>query len=71
VGVDAGELPAHDTATVAAALVGALGEALVGPLADPAPTDQDALVATLVKLCTDAVPRHEEVARGRRLVAHA
>ena len=31
-GVAAGELRPHDTRTVAAALVGALGEALVGPL---------------------------------------
>lgn len=38
-GVAAGELPAQDAAVVAAALVGAIGEALAGPLggrADPA-----------------------------------
>ncbi len=70
-GVDSGELPPHDTATVAAALVGALGEALVGPLADPSPRDHDALVATLVQLCTDAIPR-KEAPYGRRLAqAHA
>src|SRR5918992_2702871 len=34
-GVREGELRPHDSATVAAALVGALGEALVGPLAGP------------------------------------
>src|SRR5215213_3749769 len=65
-GVAAGELPPHDTATVAAALVGALGEALVGPLSEASPPEHDRLVATLVKLCTDAVPR-EEIAHGRRL----
>jgi hypothetical protein len=69
-GVAAGELPPHDTSTVAAALVGALGEALVGPLADASPGDHDRLVATLVKLCTDAVPR-EEIAHGRRLATVA
>ncbi len=69
-GVAAGELPPHDTSTVAAALVGALGEALVGPLADASPRDHDRLVATLVKLCTDAVPR-EEIAHGRRLATVA
>ena len=69
-GVAAGELPPHDTATVAAALVGALGEALVGPLSDASPQDRDRLVATLVKLCTDAVPR-EEIDHGRRLARAA
>src|SRR5918997_4219662 len=34
-GVREGELRPHDSATVAAALVGALGEAMVGPLAAP------------------------------------
>lgn len=33
-GVHAGELPEQEVAVVAAALVGAIGEALVGPLAD-------------------------------------
>ena len=69
-GVAAGELPAHDTATVAAALVGAMGEALVGPLADPSPRDHEQLVATVVKLCTDAVPKNEEI-HGRRLAPAA
>jgi AcrR family transcriptional regulator len=66
-GIGRGELPPHDCATVAAALVGALGEALVGPLAEPADSDRDreALVSTLVGLCTDAVPK--EARRGRRL----
>ena len=44
-GVSSGQLPAQDADVVAAALVGAIGEALVGPLSDrPDP----AVVATLV-----------------------
>src|SRR5207245_152340 len=35
-GIEAGELEPHDTQTVAAALVGALAEALVGPLSPTA-----------------------------------
>jgi AcrR family transcriptional regulator len=62
-GVRDGELRPHDSATVAAALVGALGEALVGPLA--AARDggsHEALIATLVQLCQEALPRaHERV----------
>lgn len=65
-GVRRGQLPPHDCATVAAALVGALGEALVGPLAEPGSRDPEAVVPTLVSFCTDAVPRMEP-ARGRRL----
>src|SRR3954468_4227924 len=50
-GIDAGELAPHDTGTVAAALVGAFGEALVGPLSPAsengrAPRGHEALVAT-------------------------
>ena len=40
-----GELPPQDLAFTAAALVGAIGEALVGPPPHPADTDVDALVA--------------------------
>src|SRR6478609_2348112 len=48
----AGELPAQNVAVVAAALVGALGEALVGPLSPVAgATDADALAADLVAFC--------------------
>jgi AcrR family transcriptional regulator len=39
-GVEAGLLPRQDPALTAAALVGAVGEALVGPLAAGAPPDQ-------------------------------
>jgi AcrR family transcriptional regulator len=48
-GVAAGELPPQNVGLTAAALVGALGEALVGPLSPvAADVDPDALVADLV-----------------------
>lgn len=57
-GVDRGELEAHDKETTAAALVGAIGETLVGPLAAErnghAP---DPLVAAVVQFATRALPR--------------
>jgi AcrR family transcriptional regulator len=53
-GIERGELEPHDTETVAAALVGALGEALVGPLS--VREGGEALVATLVNFTTTAVP---------------
>src|ERR687895_741926 len=57
-GVREGELRPHDTRTVAAALVGALGEALVGPLsAANGPGSHDPLIATLVQFCEEALPR--------------
>jgi len=55
-GVRDGELEPHDTATVAAALVGALGEALVGPLSSGRTAAHEALVATLVQFCIDSLP---------------
>lgn len=55
-GVASGELSAHDTATVAAALVGGLGEALVGPLGDGGDRRSEALVATLVQFCLHCLP---------------
>ena len=78
-GIEAGELPPHDTDTVAAALVGAIGEALVGPLSPAAnggrARGQEALVASLVQFCLNAIPaaeprrRKEEKSGGSR--AHA
>jgi AcrR family transcriptional regulator len=50
-GIERGELPPQDAETVAAALVGALGEALIA-----ATTDEDALVDTLVNFCLSALP---------------
>ena len=57
-GVESGELAPHDTETVAAALVGATGESLVGPLARHArrADRREALVAGLVQFCTSAIP---------------
>jgi AcrR family transcriptional regulator len=60
-GVEAGELRPHDTETAAAAIVGALGEALVGPLS-PRTRGRaagDALVASLVDFCIRAIPKEE------------
>ena len=55
-GIAAGELPVLDADVAAAALVGALGEALVGPLSPVAPrADPDALVAELVAFCLRSV----------------
>jgi AcrR family transcriptional regulator len=55
-GVAARELPPQDVALTAAALVGALGEALVGPLSPVAvDVDADALVADLVAFCLRSV----------------
>jgi AcrR family transcriptional regulator len=61
-GVADGELRPHDTRTVAAALVGGLGEALVGPLSAANGGPKEALIATLVQFCEEALPRaHERV----------
>jgi AcrR family transcriptional regulator len=54
-GVTRGELAPHDCETVAAALVGALGEALVGPLSRER-GGGEALIATLVSFCMTALP---------------
>jgi AcrR family transcriptional regulator len=54
-GVATGELAPHDSETVAAALVGAIGESLVGPLAQRGGR-REALVAGLVQFCTSAIP---------------
>ncbi|HEX3278555.1 MAG TPA: TetR/AcrR family transcriptional regulator [Thermoleophilaceae bacterium] len=60
-GVRHGELRPHDTHTVAAALVGALGEALVGPLSIAnGRGSHEPLVATLVQFCEEALPRAQE-----------
>jgi AcrR family transcriptional regulator len=59
-GVRDGELRPHDTRTVAAALVGALGEALVGPLSAANGGPHEALIATLVQFSEEALPRAQE-----------
>jgi AcrR family transcriptional regulator len=61
-GVATGELTAHDTDTVAAALVGAIGEALVGPLSPTANGERrrhEALVASIVQFSLNALPRED------------
>jgi AcrR family transcriptional regulator len=51
-GVQRGELPPQDAAFTATALVGAIGEALVGPLSPTHDaTDPDALVVALITFC--------------------
>ena len=68
-GVTAGELAPHDTETAAAAIVGALGEALVGPLS-PRGRGGTATVAGLVDFCMRALPRAKEESRAGH-AAHA
>jgi AcrR family transcriptional regulator len=63
-GIERGELEPHDKETTAAALVGAIGEALVGPLS-PAPgsagSHHDALIAAVVQFTTNALPKRARV----------
>ena len=66
-GVESGELEPHDTSTVAAALVGALGEALVGPLSPGHRQRRDeALIAAIVNFTLNAFPRKERIDDGAR-----
>jgi AcrR family transcriptional regulator len=73
-GIDRGELRPHDTETFGAALVGAIGEALVGPLSPAAAGNgarrsPEALIASLVQFCLSSLPREESPHDGHR--AHA
>src|SRR5262245_16836524 len=66
-GIEDGELPEQDVEATAAALIGAIGEAMVGPLspthslngsrltARPRITDPDAVIAALINFCTRAI----------------
>jgi AcrR family transcriptional regulator len=55
-GVDAGELPDQDVEVSASALVGAIGEALVGPLSPTASArGREAVIEPLVQFCVRAV----------------
>jgi AcrR family transcriptional regulator len=59
-GIDLGELAEQDTDVVAAGLIGAIGEALAGPLAPgsgSAPRRQEALIAGIVSFCMSAIER--------------
>jgi AcrR family transcriptional regulator len=59
-GVASGELPSQDPATSAAALVGAIGEALVGPVSPTtAVRDPEALVSSLRDFCIRSVTGKE------------
>jgi AcrR family transcriptional regulator len=58
--VAVGELPGHDTALVAAVLTGAMGEALIGPLATVTPAPEGSRgeqLEALVAACLRALPR--------------
>jgi AcrR family transcriptional regulator len=66
-GAAAGDVEPHDSETIGAAIVGALAEALVGPLsAIDHPRRNEALVATLVQFTLNAVPRKEPLGAGTR-----
>src|SRR3954452_9904681 len=59
-GVQRGEFELHDKETTAAALVGAIGETLVGPLAAYRNGDvSPSLVAAVVQFATRSLPRKE------------
>jgi AcrR family transcriptional regulator len=55
-GIEAGDLPDQDVDVTAAAMIGAIGETMLGPLS---PTtnggDPEALIASLISFCTRAI----------------
>jgi len=57
-GIAAGEFAPHDTETTAAALVGAIGEALVGPLSPARGAGaRERSVEAIVDFCVNAIPK--------------
>jgi AcrR family transcriptional regulator len=55
-GIEAGELPSQDVDATAAALIGAIGETMTGPLSPTANGgDPDGLIASLINFCTRAI----------------
>jgi AcrR family transcriptional regulator len=55
-GIASGELPPQDVDATAAALIGAIGEAMLGPLSPTANGgDPEALIASLINFCTRAI----------------
>jgi len=66
-GIESGDLPAQDAEAAAAALIGAIGETMLGPLSPthsyngsflserPRTTDPEALIASLINFCTRAI----------------
>ena len=57
-GIERDELEPHDAQTYGAAILGAISEALVGPLSDPKPRNREALIASLVQFTTGRVRAH-------------
>ena len=69
-GIASGELRPHDADTLAAAIVGAIAEALVGPLSttpegEP-PDEHEALIATIVEFCVSSIPTTDKEERRVR-----
>jgi AcrR family transcriptional regulator len=55
-GIEAGEIPDQDPDATAAALIGAVGETMLGPLSPTANGgDPEALIASLITFCTRAI----------------
>jgi AcrR family transcriptional regulator len=55
-GIEAGELPTQDVEATSAALIGAIGESMLGPLSPTANGgDPEELIASLVNFCTRAI----------------
>ncbi len=60
-GIGSGEFPEQQTQLVANCMVGALAEALIGPLADKpntSPNDRSAEIEAIVRFCLNAVTGH-------------
>jgi AcrR family transcriptional regulator len=68
-GVQRDELPPLDPRLAAASIVGAMQEALLGPLAEPA-TSSEALVASLIAFVLNAVQAKESSAWPSRHTRH-
>lgn len=57
-GIENGELPQQDARLTSTAMVGALAEALVGPLAEPL-TDHDVTINHIIAFCLAGLTRRE------------
>ena len=61
-GIDSGELPPQDVEVAAAAMVGAIAEALVGPLSPTSPGNgHDQLIKDLATFCVRSVTEKEPI----------
>lgn len=69
-GIAAGEVAPQDARTMAAAIVGAIAESLIGPLSEqPHPQQEDALIATVVRFCVQSLgaePSRSDQQRGEK-----